>query len=175
MKNLLLAVLFLGVTACATWSPITAVAVMEPRSDSQVRGTVTFTEIEGGGGVAVKLDLTGVPEGIHGFHVHEKGDCSAPDATSAGPHFNPHGMQHAGPTDVERHAGDLGNVVAPASGNVKTEFLVSGLSLRDGAADNAIGRGLILHAKRDDLTTQPTGDAGGRIACGVITLSGGAR
>jgi Cu-Zn family superoxide dismutase len=174
MKNLLIALLFLGATACATWTPVTAVAVMEPRSDSQVRGTVTFTELEAGG-VAVKLDLSGVPEGIHGFHVHEKGDCSAPDATSAGPHFNPHGMQHAGPNDVERHAGDFGNVVAPASGAVKTEILMGGISLKEGAIDNAIGRGLILHAKRDDLTSQPTGDAGGRIACGVITLSGGAK
>lgn len=174
MKKLALALLFLGATACATWTPVTAVAVMEPRSDSQVRGTVTFTEIEGGG-VAVKLDLAGVPEGIHGFHVHEKGDCSAPDGSSAGPHFNPHGMQHGGPMDVERHAGDLGNVVAPASGVVKGEVVMNGISLKQGAADSALGRGLILHAKRDDLTTQPTGDAGGRIACGVITLAGGGK
>jgi len=172
MKTLSLALLFLGAAACATWKPITAVAVMEPRSASEVRGSVTFTEAEGGG-AAVKLDLTGVPEGVHGFHVHEKGDCSAPDATSAGGHFNPHGMQHAGPGDVERHAGDFGNVIASASGVVKTELVMSGISLKEGAIDSAIGRGLILHAKRDDLTTQPTGDAGGRIACGVITLTGG--
>jgi Cu-Zn family superoxide dismutase len=174
MKHVLLAALFLGATGCATWTPLTAVAVMEPRSDSQVRGTVTFTELENGA-IAVKLDLSGVPEGIHGFHVHEKGDCSAPDATSAGPHFNPHGLHHAGPNDVERHAGDFGNVVAPASGIVKSELVMGGISLKEGAVDNVAGRGLILHAKRDDLTSQPTGDAGGRIACGVITLSGGAK
>ena len=174
MKKLALALLVLCATACATWKPVTAVAVMEPRSDSQARGTVTFTELERGG-VAVKLDLTGVPEGVHGFHVHEKGDCSAPDGTSAGPHFNPHGMQHAGPADVERHAGDFGNVVASADGTVKSQLIMSGVSLKEGAADSALGRGLILHAKRDDLTTQPTGDAGGRIACGVVTLTGGAK
>lgn len=171
MKTLLLAILFLGATACATWTPVTAVAVMEPRSDSQARGTVTFTELEGGG-LSVKFDLTGVPEGVHGFHVHDKGDCSAPDATSAGPHFNPHNLQHAGPTDVERHAGDFGNVIASAKGTVKTEIAMGGVSLKEGAIDSVVGRGLILHAKRDDLTTQPTGDAGGRIACGVITLAG---
>ena len=172
MKKLSFALLFLGATACATWKPVTAVAGMEPRSDSQVRGTVTFTELPRGG-VAVKLDLTGVPEGVHGFHVHEKGDCSAPDGTSAGGHFNPHGMQHAGPADMQRHAGDFGNVIAPATGVVKTELVLSGISLKEGEIDSALGRGLILHAKRDDLTTQPTGDAGGRIACGVITLTGG--
>ncbi len=174
MKHLPLALLFLGATACATWTPVTAIAAMEPRSDSQVHGTVTFTELEAGG-LAVKIDLTGVPEGVHGFHVHEKGDCTAPDGTSAGGHFNPHGMHHAGPGDVERHAGDFGNVVASASGVVKSELMMSGISLTAGAVDSAIGRGLILHAKRDDLTTQPTGDAGGRIACGVITLSGGGK
>lgn len=174
MKNFLLAALFLGATACATWTPVTAVAVMEPRSGSQVKGTVTFTELEGGG-LSVKLDLTGVPEGIHGFHVHEKGDCSAPDGTSAGGHFNPYGMHHAGPGDVEHHAGDFGNVVAPASGIVKAEIMMGGVSLKNGAIDNVIGRGVILHAKRDDLTTQPTGDAGGRIACGVVTLAGAAK
>jgi Cu-Zn family superoxide dismutase len=84
-------------------------------------------------------------------------------------------MMHAGPADVERHAGDFGNVVAPASGVVKTEVIMSGISLKEGAADSALGRGLILHAKRDDLTTQPTGDAGGRIACGVVTLAGGTK
>ncbi|MBI2214315.1 MAG: superoxide dismutase family protein [Acidobacteria bacterium] len=170
----MIAVLFLGATACATWTPVTATAVMEPRSDSKVHGTVTFTE-RTAGVVMVKLDLSGVPEGVHGFHVHEKGDCSAPDGTSAGSHFNPHSTQHAGPNDIAHHAGDFGNVIAPASGIVKTELVMGGVSLRDGAIDNVIGRGLILHAKRDDLTTQPTGDAGGRIACGVITLSGGAK
>ena len=174
MKNLILAVAALGLAGCATWTPATAVAVMEPRSDSQVRGTVSFTETEQGG-LAVKVDLSGVPEGIHGFHVHEKGDCSAPDATSAGPHFNPHNMPHAGPADVQRHAGDLGNVVAPASGVVKNEFVITGISLAAGTPENILGRGVILHAKRDDLTSQPTGDAGGRIACGVVTLAGGAK
>jgi Cu-Zn family superoxide dismutase len=174
MKNFLFAVLLLGATACATWTPVTAVATMEPRSGSEAKGTVTFTELEGGG-LSVKFDLSGVPEGVHGFHVHDKGDCSAPDGTSAGPHFNPHNMHHAGPADVERHAGDFGNVVASANGTVKTSITMGGVSLKEGTIENVVGRAIILHAKRDDLTTQPTGDAGGRIACGVITLASGTK
>jgi len=154
---------------CATTSTPTATAVMAAKSGSSVSGTVTFEEIYEGT-VRVTVDLHGVPPGVHGFHIHENGDCSADDGTSAGGHFNPIGTPHAGPGDPVRHAGDLGNVTAAPDGTVQTTETFSSFTLSPGAT-SAAGRGLILHAGRDDLTTQPTGGAGGRIACGVITLN----
>lgn len=172
MKKLVLAGVFcLTLTAigCASSAPLTAVAVMEPKSGSNVSGTVMFEEIYEGT-VRVSVDLQGVPEGIHGFHVHEFGDCSADDGTSAGGHFNPVGTPHAGPDDTLRHAGDMGNLVAGPDQTVKTTLTFTSFTLSPGVT-SAAGNAVILHASRDDLTTQPTGAAGGRIACGIITLS----
>jgi Cu-Zn family superoxide dismutase len=132
-------------------------------------GTVTFTQLEGDK-VKVAVDLQGVPPGTHGFHVHDKADLSAADLTSAGAHFNPGGHKHGGPDSKERHAGDLGNVEADTSGNVKKEMTVAGLSVGTGAANDVIGHSVILHAKADDLKTDPSGNSGGRIAGGVIEL-----
>ena len=140
---------------------------LSPASGSAVKGTVTFTKVEGG--VKVVADLEGLTPGDHGFHIHQFGDCSAPDATSAGGHFNPHGAPHAGPTAEIRHAGDLGNITAEASGKAHYERLDPSLKL-DGA-ESIIGRGVIVHANADDLKTQPTGNAGGRVACGVIGVA----
>ncbi|MBK9070207.1 MAG: superoxide dismutase family protein [Myxococcales bacterium] len=139
------------------------------RSGSAVSGTVAFRE--SAGSVAVKLALAGVTPGLHGFHVHEVGDCSAPDGTSAGGHFNPHGANH-GASDVEaRHAGDMGNVEADAAGNVTAELTITGITLTPGLPHSIGGRSLILHAAPDDYVTQPTGNAGARIGCGVIDQS----
>lgn len=136
------------------------------RSGSAVAGTVSFSELEGT--VTVMVDLTGVPTGGHGFHIHEKGDCSAPDAASAGGHFNPHGSNHGAMGSDVHHAGDLGNLEADGSSVVKTTFTTTGITLAPGLPHSIGGRGIIVHAKADDFVTQPTGNAGGRIGCGVI-------
>lgn len=146
--------------------PVRAVAELKPTEGSAVVGTVTFTSEDGG--VRVVAVIEGLVPGLHGFHVHEVGDCSAPDASSAGGHFNPHGAPHGGPEvpPGERHAGDLGNLQADASGTAQYERLDQLLSLS--GPDSIVGKAVIVHAKADDLTTQPAGDAGSRLACGVI-------
>lgn len=144
-----------------------AIAVLHPTAGNQVMGTVTFTET--GDGVHVVADLTGLKPGKHGFHVHEFGDCSAPDATSAGGHFNPNNHQHGGPTESNRHAGDLGNIEADSSGKAHLDFTDKTMKLT--GDEGVIGHAVIVHEKTDDLKTQPTGDAGGRIACGVIGVA----
>ncbi len=143
------------------------VAVLSPTQGNTAQGVVTFTQEEGG--VRVIAKLTGVPKGVHGFHVHEFGDCSAPDATSAGGHFNPTGMAHAGPTAEKRHIGDLGNITADDKGNATLDYVDKHLTMS--GAHSIIGYAVILHANPDDLTSQPTGNAGGRIACGVIGVA----
>ncbi|MCL4798771.1 MAG: superoxide dismutase family protein [Burkholderiales bacterium] len=144
-----------------------AVADLASTKGNDAAGTVVFVDdIEGR--TAVHLWLTGLtPNSTHGFHIHENGDCSAPDATSAGGHFNPTGMPHSGRETPKRHAGDLGNVTADAKGIVTTRFTVPRLEIGAGKTD-ILGRGVIVHAKADDLKSQPSGDAGARIACGVI-------
>jgi Cu-Zn family superoxide dismutase len=144
-----------------------AVAVLSPTAGNTASGVVTFTKEAGG--VRVVANITGVPAGDHGFHVHEFGDCSAPDGTAAGGHFNPTGMSHAGPTAEQRHVGDLGNVTADDQGSVALDYVDTHLAFS--GANSIIGRGLILHANPDDLASQPTGNAGGRIACGVIGVA----
>jgi Cu-Zn family superoxide dismutase len=144
----------------------TAVAHMSPTEGNEASGTVTFTEVEGG--IRVVAHFENVPEGEHGFHIHEFGDCSAPDGTSAGGHFNPGGMKHSSPDSSMRHVGDLGNIAANADGIAEKEMVDSMLTF-DG--DHSIlGKGVILHADADDLMTQPTGAAGARIACGVVEI-----
>jgi Cu-Zn family superoxide dismutase len=141
-----------------------AVAVLQSLGASGVSGKVTFTKAEGG--VRVQAEISGLKEGPHGFHVHEFGDCSALDGASAGGHFNPGGVAHAGPADAARHAGDLGNVEAGKDGNARLDLVVKGSTLE--GPDGILGRGVIVHEKVDDLKTQPTGNAGGRVACGVV-------
>ena len=150
--------------------PGKAIAVLHPAGDSRVGGTVTF--VEEADGVKVHAEITGLTPGKHGFHVHEFGDCSAPDLASAGGHFNPTNSPHAGPDASERHEGDMGNIEADASGKATLDYLdhhVSILSAKD--KESVLGRSVIVHAKADDLKTQPSGDAGGRIACGVIGVA----
>lgn len=150
--------------------PITkATAVLHPTEGSQVTGTVTFTQTAAG--IRVVGNVEGLTAGQHGFHVHEYGDCSAPDGTSAGGHFNPDGKDHGAPTDMDRHVGDLGNIMADESGigtydRTDTVIAFSG-------SHSIIGRGVIVHAGEDDFTTQPTGGAGARAACGVIGIAQG--
>lgn len=149
--------------------PVRASAELKPTEGSAVVGTITFTSEDGG--VRVVAVVEGLVPGLHGFHVHEVGDCSAPDASSAGGHFNPHGAPHGGPEvpPGERHVGDLGNLEADANGVAKYERLDQLLALT--GPDSIVGKAVIVHAKADDLGTQPAGDAGPRLACGVIQQS----
>ena len=150
--------------ASALTVPVVAVATLAPASGSNVRGTVNF--IREKDGIRVEANVTGLTQGQHGFHIHEKGDCSAPDGSSAGAHFNPGGRPHGGPADHNRHVGDFGNLEADASGHARYSRTFPDLKLE--GSDSIISRAVIVHAKADDLKTQPSGDAGGRIACGVI-------
>jgi Cu-Zn family superoxide dismutase len=146
-------------------APLKAVAVLHPTAGSKVSGTVTFTEVADG--VQVWAEITGLTPGNHGFHVHEFGDCSAADATSAGAHFNPTHEPHAGPDAAERHVGDMGNIETDASGKAKLEYVDHQISLTNDER-SVIGRSVVVHAKADDLNSQPAGDSGARVACGVI-------
>ena len=143
-----------------------AEAILESKSGSNVSGTVTFTKE--GNLMKVVADIKGLTPGKHGFHVHEKGDCSAPDGTSAGGHFNPKSEPHAGHDSPQRHVGDMGNVTADASGNVHFELTDDMMTFE--GEDSIIGKSIIVHEKEDDLKSQPSGDAGARVACGVIMI-----
>ena len=125
-----------------------------------------------GDGVHITGEVGGLKPGdSRGFHIHEKGDCSAADATSAGGHFNPGAQPHGRAGQGAHHAGDADNLVADGKGVAKVNVHQSGVTLGGGAANDIAGRAVIVHAKADDYTSQPTGDAGGRIACGVITVT----
>ncbi|MEO8365501.1 MAG: superoxide dismutase family protein [Pseudoxanthomonas sp.] len=147
-----------------------AVANLASASGSLVSGKVTVTPMAGG------VHLTGTVGGLpanstHGFHIHEKGDCSAADASSAGPHFNPSAAAHGKAESGAHHAGDMDNVVANAEGVVSLDVHVSGVTLGGGASNDIAGRALVVHAAPDDYTSQPAGNAGARVACGVITVT----
>jgi superoxide dismutase, Cu-Zn family len=143
-----------------------AKATIEPRSGSNVGGWATFTD-RSTGGVAVVVHIENAPPGTHGIHVHEKGDCSALDASSAGAHFNPGGMPHAGPADTHRHAGDLGNMTIESNGTGHLEMVTDLLTVKPGP-NSVVGKSVVFHEKADDLTSQPSGNAGGRLGCGVV-------
>ena len=122
-----------------------------------------------GDGVHITGNVGGLAGNSRGFHIHEKGDCSAADASSAGGHFNPAAARTAGGQGAH-HAGDMDNVVANGKGVVRLDAHVSGVTLGGGAANDIAGRALIVHAAPDDYSSQPTGNAGARVACGVITV-----
>lgn len=156
--------LFLWVGCATPQSGERAVAELNPTKGNNVKGRVTFTKEKRG--VRVVVDLTGLTAGEHGFHIHEKGDCSAPDGASAGAHFNPSGMPHGGPNSLRRHSGDFGNLAADSSGRAHADFVDPYLTFT--GPSSIIGRAVIVHAQADDLISQPAGNAGGRVACGVI-------
>jgi Cu-Zn family superoxide dismutase len=147
--------------------PQKAVAVLHPLGDSKVMGTVYFTVEEGS--VHVTGEITGLTPGEHAFHVHEFGDCSDPKGMSSGAHFNPTHMPHGGPHSDKRHVGDLGNIKADDSGKVTLDIKDTDIQLH--GPHSIVGRALIVHAKADDLTSQPSGNAGDRIACAVIGIA----
>src|SRR5258705_172220 len=143
-----------------------ATTTLKPTAGQVAAGTVTFTQ--SGDKVRVEGNISGLSPGVHGIHIHEKGDCSAPDATSAGGHFNPSSKSHGGTSGAERHGGDLGNLTADNFGNAVLKVDVEGITAAPGAPNSVVGRGLIVHADADDFKTQPTGNSGKRISCGVI-------
>jgi Cu-Zn family superoxide dismutase len=144
----------------------TAVCIVYPTQGNNVSGTVTFTAVNGG--VKVVADLQGLSKGKHGIHIHECGDCTAADGTSAGGHFNPMSKSHGAPMDAMRHEGDMGNIEADDSGKAHLEYVDNTISFEGDAS--IIGRSVIIHKNEDDFKTQPTGNAGARVACGVIGI-----
>ena len=148
-----------------------AVADVQSLAGSNVRGKVKFTERDGM--VTIEAEIDGLTPGDHGFHIHEFGDCSIADGSSAGGHFNPAAAAH-GPFDksAPHHAGDLGNLHADEKGRATLKGETSQFTLGEGAA-NILGRAVIIHEKADDLATQPSGNAGARLACGMVKLEGG--
>jgi Cu-Zn family superoxide dismutase len=149
-------------------APVTsAIALLHPTEGSSVHGTVTFEQVQNG--VRVRADISGLTPGKHGFHIHEFGDCSAPDGSSAGGHFNPAGMAHGAPSAKNRHEGDMGNIEADKDGHATLDYVDHVMQLT--GPESILGRGVIVHAKEDDLKTQPTGNAGPRVACGVIGVA----
>jgi len=134
--------------------------------EGKITGTVTFTSVADGVRVVAAID--GLSPGQHGFHIHEKGDVSAPDLMSAGGHWNPGGHKHGGPESAEHHAGDLGNLTADDKGHAHLDEVFKGLTIE--GKTGVAGHSVIIHEKADDLKSQPAGDAGKRIAGGEITI-----
>jgi Cu-Zn family superoxide dismutase len=146
------------------------VASLKPTRGNIAAGTVFFSQE--GGDVVMRGRITGlVANQEHGFHVHAKGDCSSDDAMSAGGHLDPDGKRHGPPTG-EHHAGDVPSIKADANGVATVRTRIAGTLLGSGAGDIA-GKALVVHASPDDYTTQPTGNSGARIACGVIGVGSG--
>jgi Cu-Zn family superoxide dismutase len=144
--------------------PTTGVAVLMPTKGNHVEGTIIFSTHQDG--THVTGHVSGLTPGKHGFHVHEFGDLRSHDGESAGAHFNPTGAKHGGPEHGDHHAGDLGNITADEQGNAKVDMHAEGLQLHF-----AVGRSIVVHAKADDLKTQPSGDSGPRVAVGVIGIA----
>ena len=141
-------------------------AILQPASGSQVSGTVTLSEV-GTNRIRITGELSGHSPGRRAFHIHEKGDCSAHDAMSAAGHFNPAKTAH-GASPTTGHAGDLGNITFDSAGRATVDLTVQGISLGRDTANGVIGRALMVHMQEDDLKTDPTGNAGARVACGMI-------
>lgn len=167
-KTCAIAATALLLSACASMdrSGPTATATLRPASGSQVHGDVKFTQV-GANRVRITGEVAGHSAGLKGFHIHEKGDCSAPDATSAGGHFNPEKRQH-GSSPGTGHTGDMGNINVSNSGRATIDMVLEGFSVSRDAPNGIIGRAVVVHMNPDDLKTDPTGNAGARAACGVI-------
>lgn len=145
---------------------IVASVELKPTEGNKVTGKVQFIELDKG--VRIVANVEGLTPGEHGFHIHEFGDCSAPDAASAGGHFNPTKSLHASPMDLPRHIGDLGNINADSNG--KASYNRIDFSVALSGTNSIIGKSVIVHEKNDDFVSQPTGNAGARLACGIIVL-----
>lgn len=144
-----------------------AVAILSGASGSNVTGTATFTSLENGK-VRLVMDVENLSPGEHALHLHENGDCSAADATSAGGHWNPTGDPHGERGEDEYHSGDIDNMVVGDDGVGTLEMEVEGWTIGDGSSSDIVNKAVIIHADADDFTSQPSGAAGARVACGVI-------
>ena len=172
-QTLALSIAALALAGCATpkdhpmgmMAGRMAVATLSPTQGNTVSGLVMFHEMDGH--LMVHAQLSGLkPGGEQGFHVHETGSCASTDGSSAGGHFNPGGQVH-GPQNAAHHAGDLPALKADALGRVDQKFMLDGPTVA-GGPNGVVGRSLIVHAQADDYSTQPTGNSGARVACGVI-------
>jgi Cu-Zn family superoxide dismutase len=146
-----------------------AAVKLSPTQGNTANGALKITAA--GTGVKISGMVQGLkPDSEFGFHFHEKGDCSAPDATSAGAHFNPTSQNHGNPKAPPHHAGDMLNVKSDAQGVAEVDIDNHDVSLQSGQPNDILGKALVVHAKPDDYTTQPSGNSGDRIACGVIAI-----
>lgn len=166
---LIAAVGALAVCAAAPACAQSAIAQLQPTQGNTATGTVTFTQE--GSRVAMEAKISGLAPGSHGFHIHDKGDCSAADGMSAGGHFNPTGKPHGNPNLPDHHAGDMPVLLADASGNASLSADLDVMTIGGGGATGIVGKAVIVHKNPDDFTTQPTGNSGARVACGVIRNS----
>ena len=141
-----------------------ACATLIPAKDQKISGYVRFTQMKEG--VEVYAEIKGLKPGKHGLHVHEHGECTQPSFDSAGSHFNPTDKKHGGPDSDERHVGDLGNIVAGTDGTAFYERIDKTLSLN--GPNSIIGRSIVVHSAPDDFVTQPSGNSGNKIGCGII-------
>lgn len=144
-----------------------AVAQVHPTENSEVTGTVTFNKVEDG--VRVQANVEGLSQGNHGFHIHQYGDCTASDGTSAGGHYNPTNNDHGAPTADNRHMGDMGNLVAVQYETTTIDYIDPKIKLN--GPNSVIGRAVVIHGGEDDFESQPSGAAGPRMACGVIGVA----
>ena len=167
-RTIAVATASLFLAACASYSDgPNATANLQATKGNAVTGTVQFSKR--GNKVLVAGEVQGLkPGAVHGFHVHEKGDCSSGDGMSAGGHFNPTSKSHGSHDHSEHHAGDLVSLTADANGVARFSYTLATLTVGEGVTD-VIGRGLIVHRDPDDFKTQPTGNSGPRLACAVIT------
>jgi Cu-Zn family superoxide dismutase len=143
-----------------------AEAMIDPLGDHQATGMAIFSEKAGE--ITLQLDISKATPGVHAAHIHENGDCSAPDGSSAGGHWNPTEMDHGKWGEAPFHLGDLGNIEVGADGNGSLSLTTDRWTMGTSEPNDIVGHAIIIHVKEDDFTTQPTGAAGGRIACGVI-------
>jgi len=168
-RSMSLAALCIGAAGCSSMSGYSnpaAEAKLLPTKGNTASGVVSF--VHQGDRIIVNATVAGLTPGAHGFHIHDKGDCSAPDATSAAGHFNPSGHPHGHPQFGPHHAGDMDMLEADASGNARLSMELRAVAF-DGEK-GIVGRGVIIHASPDDFKTQPTGNSGARVACGVILV-----
>jgi superoxide dismutase, Cu-Zn family len=176
MRHVPVIAICLAVAACASGpanqqktESRSARVALAPTQGNDVRGELALSQQADG--VRVHGVLSGLKaEGDHGFHVHEKGDCGSADASSAGAHFNPAGTPHGNPAAGVHHAGDMANLHADGAGKATVDLVLPGVSL--GGANDIVGRALIVHADPDDYVSQPAGNSGARVACGVIVGGG---
>lgn len=165
--SLILFGLILGCKSNSSSKSNVLTIALEPKSNSNVTGTATFSEKNGM--VTFEAKISGLKPGVHAIHIHEKADCSSGDAASAGGHWNPTLTKHGKWTDADHHKGDIGNFTADEKGNGTITLKTDEWCIGCGDTNKDIlGKGLIVHDKADDFITQPTGNAGARVACSAI-------